>query len=242
MAEVLLQSPSGAAAGSWIEEHGQIRKSDTQSLSALARLDGQPCFLKLYRHTSPLHKAMFALGVARPLRNFSAARELDALGVAVPRPLACLQVPDGILLVIEGLTEGSNLLDLWRRPLEENQMVPIMQAAGENLAALHSAGYAHGDCKWSNLFWDGVRVFLVDLDSARKSELRSSAQARDLARFTVNAEQLRIGSRVFEVFLEAYSQRLGDSRRAVVQRMLPVLLQYRKKYLARHDSSAQRLI
>lgn len=230
----------GAAA--WMEDHAQILKSDAYTLSGLARLDDEACFLKLYRYKSPLHRILFALGIARPLRDFTAARELGAQGVSVPRPLACLNVSDGMLLVIEGLSGGGDLAELWLRQPGDDDSRVMMRSAGENLAVLHSAGYAHGDCKWNNLFWDGFRVFLIDLDKARRAALHSSVQARDLARFTVNAEKLKIGPQLYEEFLGAYLQGVGGDRREVVQRMLPILVRFRKKYLVRHGPRGQRLV
>lgn len=236
-------SQSALGAAEWMEEHTNILKSDLHSLSGLMRMDGQICFLKLYCYKSPLHRIQFRLGMGRPLRNFTAARDLDAQGLAVPRPFACLLVPEGMLLLIEGLSGPGTLAELWRRrELSDDDAVRVMRGAGETLATLHSAGFAHGDCKWNNLFWDGYRVCLIDLDDARKSSAGSKAQSQDLARFTINAEELSIGSDMFEQFLSAYLEGMVDSRRTVVDRMLPSLLRYRKKHLARYGPHGQRLV
>lgn len=239
--EELVQSAAGAA--EWMEEHTNILKSDLHSLSGLMRMDGQVCFLKLYRFKSVLHKIQYRMGMGRPLRNFTAARDLDAQGLAVPRPFACLLVPEGMLLLIEGLEGPGSLADVWRRGgLSDDDAARMMRGAGATLATLHSAGFAHGDCKWNNLFWDGVRVCLVDLDDARKGRAGSNAQAQDLARFTVNAEELSIGLEMYEQFLGAYLEGVVDTRHSVIQRMLPELLRYRKKHLARYGPHGQRLV
>jgi len=237
----LLQSGAGAA--EWMEEYTNILKSDQHSLSGLMRMDGQVCFLKLYRYKSPLHRIQYRLGMGRPLRNFTATRNLDAQGLAVPRPFACLLVPDGMLLLIEGLSGPGTLADVWRRGgLSDDESCRVMRGAGETLATLHRSGYAHGDCKWNNLFWDGHRVCLIDLDDARRSRSGSKLQSQDLARFIVNAEELSIGSQMFEEFLSAYLDGVADSRRAAIDRMLPALLRYRKKHLARYGPHGQRLV
>lgn len=237
----LVRSAVGAA--EWMEDHTNILKSDEYTLSGLMRMDGQVCFLKLYRFKSVLHRLQFALGMGRPLRNFTATRDLDAQGLAVPRPFACLSVPEGMLLLIEGLSGPGTLADLWRRgTFAGDEPVRVMRGAGETLATLHRSGYAHGDCKWSNLFWDGYRVCLLDLDDARRSRSRSKHQAEDLARFTVNAEELSIGSELFEEFLTAYLDGVVDNRRRAIERMLPSLLRYRKKHLARYGPHGQRLV
>lgn len=237
----LLHSNSGAV--EWMEDHTNILKSDRHSLSGLMRMDGQVCFLKLYRIKSPLHRLQFRLGMGRPLRNFTAARDLDAQGLAVPRPFACLLVPEGMLLLVEGLAGPGTLAEVWRRgELSDEDAARLMRSAGETLATLHSSGFAHGDCKWTNLFWDGYRVHLIDLDDARKSRTGSRAQSEDLARFIVNAEELSIGSELFEQFLAAYLEGVVDTRRTVIDRLLPSLLRYRKKHLARYGPHGQRLV
>jgi hypothetical protein len=96
-----------------------------------------------------------------------------------------------------------------------------MRSAGENLATLHRVGYAHGHCKWNNLFWDGHHAYLIDLDDARKCRFRGIEQAQDLARFTLNAEELSIGLEIFELFLEPYLQGVEETRREVLERFLP---------------------
>jgi tRNA A-37 threonylcarbamoyl transferase component Bud32 len=236
-------SQSAVGAAEWMEDHTNILKSDLHSLSGLMRMDGQVCFLKLYRIKSLFHKLQYRMGMGRPLRNFTAARDLDAQGLAVPRPFACLLVPDGMLLLIEGLAGPGTLAELWRRGgLSGDESSRLMRGAGETLATLHRSGFAHGDCKWNNLFWDGYRVCLIDLDDARKSNTGSKAQSEDLARFIVNAEELSIGSDMFEQFLAAYLEGVVDTRRTVIERMLPSLLRYRKKHLARYGPQGQRLV
>jgi tRNA A-37 threonylcarbamoyl transferase component Bud32 len=238
--QALSLSTSGAA--EWMEEHTQIVKSGKDSMSGLLHLDGAVCFLKLYRFRSVLHRWLPGVGTGRALRNFSATRDLYAQGLAVPRPLACLLVPQGMLLLREGLPAGGSLDEAWPRNSGGELVMPIMRAAGETLATLHQAGYAHGDCKWQNLFWDGQRVFLLNLDSAQKGDSGGRDQARDLARFTVSAEQLGIGSTPYEHFLTAYFEGIGSDRREVQERMLPQLSRLRKKHPTRQGPQGQRLV
>ncbi|MEZ5570680.1 MAG: lipopolysaccharide kinase InaA family protein [Halioglobus sp.] len=235
-------SASGLGAAEWMEVHSQIKKSDMYSMSGILRLDGAVCFLKLYRFKSVVHRWLAGMGMGRPMRNFAAARDLDAQGLAVPRPLACLMVPQGMLLLIEGLSGGGSLPEMWQRNPDEEQATRMMRAAGETLATLHQAGYAHGDCKWNNLFWDGYRICLIDLDNAKKCDSSGKDQAFDVARFTVSAEKLGIGSTLFEQFLTAYLQGTQSNRREVLERMLPPLLRLRKKHLTRYGRQGQRLV
>ena len=236
-------SRSTMGASEWMEEYTNILKSDEHCLSGLMRMDGQVCFLKLYRTKSLFHKLLFRLGMGRALRNFAATRDLDAQGLAVPRPFACLLVPEGMLLLIEGLQGPGTLAEIWLRGgLTEEECVRTMRGAGHTLATLHSAGYAHGDCKWNNLFWDGRRVCMIDLDDARRSQSGGKLQSQDLARFIVNAEELSIGSDLFEEFFSAYLDGVVDNRRTTIERMLPALYHYRKKHLPRYGPHGQRLV
>jgi len=107
----------------------------------------------------------------------------------------------------------------------------MMRSAGETLAQLHAAGYAYGDCRWDHLFWNGQRVYLITLDSTRKSPLGSVQQAQDLAWFTANAEEFGIGSALFEQFLQTYLLGIGGNRRQVVERMIRPLYRLRGQHM-----------
>lgn len=236
--EQLATSPTDTAG--WMEKHAASLKKNIYSLSGFLRIDDKVCFLKLYRPKTPQHKLLYALGMGRPLRHFKAARDLSAQGLAVPRPLACLLVPQGALLLTEGLAGGDTFSRQWLRNPADGEARDMLRSAGELLANLHGLGYAHGNCRWSNFYWDGERAYLLDLDNTRKSD--RSEQARDLARFTVNAEDLRVGPSWYTQFLESYRQDSGESRREIVERMMPFVHGFRAKYLARYGPCVQRLV
>ena len=241
----LLQEELGQSSLSvpeWMEEHTKIIKSGTDNLSGLLRLDDEVCFLKFYPFKSFLHRILFSLGFAQPLRNYHAKRELGAQGVAVPRPLACLRVAGGILLMIEGLSGARNLLEAWRRGLADEDALCMMRSAGVTLGTFHQAGYALGSCTWDNLLWDGFRVWLIDLDGSRKSAAGSAAQAQDLAQFTANAEDLEIGAQNYTPFLDAYLQGVNRSRHDVTRRMQPFLMELRDLNLVGDKQRGHRLV
>jgi tRNA A-37 threonylcarbamoyl transferase component Bud32 len=229
-------------AGEWMEQHTQILKSERYSLSGLVRIENEMCFLKFYRPKTVFHRAMFSMGMGAPQRNFTAARDLAADGLAVPVPLACTQLSQGAFLLVEGLSGEGNLADLWRRQPEEDVASQMILAAAKTLAMLHSFGFAHGDCKWDNLFWYDQRAYLVGLDDARRCEVGAPEQARDLARFTINAEELSIGLPLYEQFLNAYLKEVGEPRRELMNRMLPHLYRLRTKRLGRTGGRVQRLV
>lgn len=235
--EHLTTSPGGVA--EWMEEHTQILKSNVDTLSGMLQLDDQLGYLKLYTFKPFKYKMSLGLHKPQALRNFSTASDLAGKGIAVPRPLACLAVSEGMLILTEGLSGGGNLAEVWRNQAAALGTDAMMRAAGETLAQLHAAGYTYGNCRWEHLFWNGQRVYLTMLDSTRKSPLGGIHQARDLAQFTANAEECGIGSVLFEQFLETYLLGINGNRREVVERMIRPLYRFRGQHRSRYG---QRLL
>ncbi len=150
-----------------MERHTRLLKSDTFSRVGLLELQGQCCFLKLYLAKSSLQRVGFRLGYGRGVHSFDAARRLARASLPVPSPLACLLVEEGMVLLTEGIANSRDLRSLWLEQPAAGAASQLMQAAGDTLAALHLAGFAHGDCKWSNLLWNEVQMYLVDLEAVR---------------------------------------------------------------------------
>lgn len=225
-----------------MEQHTRILKSDVNSRVGMLQVQRQECYLKLYRYKSSLQQLQFRLGGGRPVRSFDVARELLENKVPVPRPRACLLVPGGMLLLTQGLSEGRNLNELWRKQPAEGTAGQLLHSAGDTVAQLHRAGYAHGDCKWSNLLWAGQQFYLVDLDGVCKASIGSARQARDIARFTLNAEDLELGSALYEQFLESYLRGIGRSRSEVIDSMMPILHTLRGRHLAKYGERGTRLL
>jgi tRNA A-37 threonylcarbamoyl transferase component Bud32 len=238
--DVLATSSNDTAA--WMQQHTRLLKSDTNSLVGLLQLRRETCYLKLYRYKSSLQKMLFRLGRGRPVRSFDVACKLVQSEVPVPRPLACLLVHGGMLLLTEGIAGGGNLNELWREQPAHDKFRQVLHSAGQSVARLHRAGYAHGDCKWSNLLWTGRQCYLVDLDGVAKASISSAKQARDLARFTLNAEELAIGPELYELFLESYLQGVGGSRGEAIARMMPSLRLLRDRHLVKYGERGQRLL
>jgi tRNA A-37 threonylcarbamoyl transferase component Bud32 len=194
-----------------MEQHTRLLKSDTYSRVGLLELRYQPCFLKLYLAKSRWQRLGVRLGYGRALRSFDMAGELVSRGLPVPAPRACVQVAEGMLLLTEGILESRDLRALWLEQPQPGLAELLMRSAGETLALLHRAGFAHGDCKWSNLLWSGGQFYLVDLDSVRQLKFTAAAarsplprQLRDLARFTVDAEELGASQQQYDRFLDSY--------------------------------------
>ena len=82
----------------------------------------------------------------------------------------------------------------------------------------------------------------VDLDGVAKTGIRSGKQSRDLARFTLNAEELEIGLPLYDFFFESYLQVVNESRDEAVERMGPFLYSLRARHLSRYGPRGQRLV
>lgn len=226
---------------SWLQDDCQVLKRDRHSLVALGQVAGERCYFKYYRHKSPLHAALVSLGQGRALRAYDRAQILAAAELPVAEPLACLRVAGGLLLITVALA-GSDLKALWQERPSIVIEGELMASAGELLALLHRAGFAHGDCKWSNLLWDGKSFYLLDLEGVRKAAPGSSRQARDLARFTVNAEDMGMREEYFHRFLATYASICGLPEKELVQRMLPHVKTLRRRHLARYGHRGGQLL
>lgn len=224
----------------WIDTHGRVIKLDSYSCTALIELKGQSCFVKLYRPRGRLHSWLLGSALGRPLRSQTAAHELLLAGVKVPAPRGCLRADEGLLTLAEGFAAAEDMQSRWP-DASETARRDLMSAAAISMAQLHLAGYCHGDCKWSNLLCMDTQVYLVDLDAVHSASMGGRRQLRDLARFTLNAEELAVDSGDYAVFVDTYISRLGVPRDVISSRMLPQLDKLRERHRRQYGITGQRL-
>jgi len=226
----------------WMDVHTHLLKRDPYSQVGLLQLAGRPCCLKLYRCKSSLQSLQFALGRGRAVNSFDGGHSLRAAGIAVPEALALLRVPGGMLLLCSAIEQAENLQMLWPRVDSCATREQILDRAAQLLAQLHSAGFAHGDCKWSNWLWAQGQLYLVDLDAVCQAAAGDRRQARDLARFTLNAEELSLQPALYNLFLEGYLSAMGLSREVLMPPMLVELQRLRQRHLQHYGEPGQRLV
>jgi tRNA A-37 threonylcarbamoyl transferase component Bud32 len=217
-----------------MERHTRLVKSDRFSRVGLLVLAGELHYLKFYRPKSIGQQLWFRLARGRGVRAFDMGEALAGQGIAVPEPRACLLVPEGMLLLTEGLQGAGDLQALWRSEPGPGDPGGLMTAAGRALGRFHLAGYAHGDCKWSNLLWYAGHFYLADLEAVRAAPVGGRRQARDLARFTLNAEELSAGEAHYRQFLSSYCEATGTPRAMAIDRLLPDLRRLRARHRARY--------
>jgi len=226
----------------WMQQHTQLLKSDSHSRVGLLQLQNSLCYLKFYQAKSPGQKILFRLGYSRGLRSFDAAKELLAAEVLVPDPLSALLSGGGMMLLTEGVTGAKDLKALWQEDIEQTLRGELMAAAGDSLAKLHMAGYCHGDCKWSNFLWSSRGFYLVDLEGVKKSRVGSKKQARDLARFTVNAEDMGVPHESYELFLDSYLRLSKHSRDTLICAVMPFLRQLRQRHTLKYGQRGHKIL
>lgn len=226
----------------WLQSHCSILKEDDLGVVALYQDGPLECVLKFYGYRSRAHQWAYRMGRGRAFHSYRAACALRREGIAVAQALGCLRLTDGMLLISEAIEGEGNLQEIWERGPVEKFARHVFQVAGHSMANLHRSGYAHGDCKWNNLLWDGGGIVMIDLDAVVRAPLHSQRQARDLARFTVNAEESDLGAPLFDLFLTSYLQVVGLTRQQAVDQMVPYVYAIRAKHLARYEPQGQRLV
>ncbi len=232
LARALAEPPAGIEA--WLASHTRPLKADPGSRVGLLQLRGATCCLKLYRGRGGIRALAFRLGIGRGVRSFDRALELAAAGIRVPEPRACLLVPDGMLLLTEGLPASSDLRALWTTGAGVADWPALLDAAGRALAGLHASGFAHGDCKWSNLLWSGGEICFVDLDAVRRARRGAARSTRDLARFTLDAEELALPPALYRGFIGSYAMAAQRQPEQLSRSILPSLDRLRRRHLARY--------
>lgn len=237
--EALPESP--AEVSHWMQQHTRLVKNDAYAMAGSLQLNDSECFLKFYRYKSPLRKMLPVLGGRRAVRSFAALQTFANEGIPVPEALCCLRVSEGLLLLTAGIPNAVSLAQLWQQTPSPEDAGQLMRAAGELMATLHRRGLVHGDCKWSNWLWSAGQFYLVDLDAAAKVAARSPL-ARDVARFTLNAEEQGVDPGYYEQFLSSYAESMGEPRDLVISQLLPYLRTFRQRHRTRYGTCGSPLL
>lgn len=226
----------------WMEHNTRIVKSDRYSQVGLLQLQGQPCHLKYYQPKGVLQKLQFRLGGGRGVASFDNAQRLKAAGLTVPDPLGCVLAGGGILLLTEAIEQGRDLKSLCAGELPDHELQSLFERAALTLAAWHQAGFSHGDSKWSNFLVAPGAIYMVDLEAVGKDKLEGSGCTRDLARFTVNAEDMGLAPEHYQSFLARYCAELSLSPESVVRRIGPGVDTLRRRHREKYGERGHRLV
>lgn len=235
---------SSVAPYDWAKKNIEVIKSTTTSLVGLVEVDQQACYLKFYLSKSIWQRGSFRLGMGRGSRSFKMADTLLKHGILVPRPLACVLVPRGMILLTEAVSGATDMQTLWERGLIDLNCDAhgCWQMAGTCLGELHKAGFMHGDFKWSNLLFDKSNLFQVDLEAVAALRPGSKKRYRDLARFTLNAEDMGAPKGCYKLFLDAYLNASGQLENTVVAGTMPYLNAMRTHHIKKYGARGHALL
>lgn len=229
----------------WATKNLQVIKSTANSLVGLVDVDEQPCYLKFYIGKSRWQRLWFRLGLGRGSRSFRMANELLHHGILVPRPLSCVLVPRGMILLTQAIPNATDLQAMWEGGLTETETGiahSCWRMAGICLAELHNAGFVHGDFKWSNLLYHRENFYLVDLEAVAVVRPGSKKRFRDLARFTLNAEDMGASRYCYELFLNAYLETSGQVEEKIVAGTMPFLNAMRAHHIKKYGARGHALM
>jgi len=217
----------------WCIEHGETLKEAAHSWVGFVELEGASVYVKVFRAKGLVQQLSTHFGRHRALRSFASANHLLKARLPVPEPIACLRAGADMLLVTKRLPCGDDFLSLWQ---SEGELLPaeIWHDAGVMIGQLHSAGFVHRDCKWSNIYRADDQQYLLDLESVAHVGAGASGLYRDIARFVLDAEDMGASLGIVQTFLTAYSQEVGSSVGEVSSAALPQLkrlrLRHERKY------------
>ena len=175
-------------------DQGQMYKAGASATVAGVDAAGRPLVIKRYNIKGFTHWLRRFWRPSRAWHAWSEGNRLTFLGIATPKPLALLErrffwLRSRAYLVTEHLS-GPDLIEhlapyVDRGEVPEPELLALDRLFGE----LIRERISHGDFKGRNLFWQGGRWVLIDLDSMCQHGSLSSfapAFAKDRARFMRN--------------------------------------------------------
>ncbi|WP_194285750.1 lipopolysaccharide kinase InaA family protein [Alcanivorax sediminis] len=235
---------AGESVQAWFSAEHQILKQGGKVEARLLKTPAGVVFVKHYRAKNLFRRVISWLGVFRARRIFRLSLELRRIGVRVPEPMAYLMEKrrdcSSSFFVCEGLDAEDLKSIAVNSGLEAIGGVErVFADVVELLVGLHQAGYAHGDTKWAN--WmvrrSDSQLVLIDLDGVfRPFWFRNKHFGRDLARFLINARELRIHEYIIEAMLANYAKQRGRSVTQVCRDLGPAYDKLAKRHRQKYGS------
>jgi len=176
---------------SLIEDSEKLKLGNSATVvrGALAGID---CVVKRYNIKGVWHGLKRQWTHSRALNSWQAAHMLQMVGLSTPQPIAVVQKYRGPLraesyFIAEAVPSGFQSL---QQKIDEG----LTRAEGEALlepvfVSLERAQLSHGDFKASNLFVQGDKVMIIDLDAVSHHDSLSQARKyinKDRLRFARN--------------------------------------------------------
>jgi len=158
-----------------------LRDNPRRQLVRVETADAGPLLLKRFRTASgrhPLRERWKEIAGRSPARReWKALHALAAAGVPVPAPLALGTLAQGDPVLAMRWVEGRPLREVLAEGSRRRRAV--LASLARSVAALHDAGFAHGDLHHGNVLLAGEEAVLLDLQRARRTRSRR-ARLEDL--------------------------------------------------------------
>ncbi|QTF56531.1 lipopolysaccharide kinase InaA family protein [Stutzerimonas frequens] len=172
---------------------GKLLKGGGAATVASIELGGRPLLIKRYNIKNPLHWLKRFWRPSRAWHSWVEGNRLDFLGIATPRLLAVIERRwmwlRGPAWLLTEVLDGPDIIAHWQRYRDATPPENELRALDRLFASLIRERISHGDLKGHNLFWEGGRWSLIDLDAVRQHSSDAAfarAYARDRARFLRN--------------------------------------------------------
>ncbi|MCI0340569.1 MAG: lipopolysaccharide kinase InaA family protein [Planctomycetales bacterium] len=226
LAEALAAGPEGLLARPGAEVIKRSRRTLVARLAPGGGIPAPGAVLKVYREGAWRRR----LGFGRARRAARVAARLEAAGVPVTVPWACVEGPFGGA-VVSPLAAGEGA-DRVCAGASGGLRRAAASALGRLCGALHRAGFRHRDLKAANLL---VAVSgageaagtLVDVDGVRRVlRLSLARRARDLARLGASLAPAGLRRSDCARFSRAYAAATGLSRDAARRVLLAVAARF----------------
>jgi len=154
---------------------------------------GRTLLVKRYNIKGFAHWLRRCWRPSRAWHSWVEGNRLEFLGIATPTALAMIELRwFGLRMRSYLVTEyaaGEDILSRFAPYLSSAPPEPELLALDQLFDSLRRERISHGDLKGTNVFWEGARWALIDLDAARQHGNDASfarAYVRDRARFLRN--------------------------------------------------------
>ncbi len=172
---------------------GKLLKGGGSATVASIDLDCRALLIKRYNIKNPLHWLKRFWRPSRAWHSWVEGNRLGFLGITTPRLLAVIERRwlwlRGPAWLVTEVLDGPDIIAHWQRYLDATPPEDELRALDRLFASLIRERISHGDLKGHNLFWEGGRWSLIDLDAVRQHSSDAAfarAYARDRARFLRN--------------------------------------------------------
>lgn len=172
---------------------GKLLKGGGSATVASIELDCRALLIKRYNIKNSLHWLKRFWRPSRAWHSWVEGNRLDFLGIATPRLLAVIERRwlwlRGPAWLVTEVLDGPDIIAHWQRYLDATPPEDELRALDRLFASLIRERISHGDLKGHNLFWEGGRWSLIDLDAVRQHSSDAAfarAYSRDRARFLRN--------------------------------------------------------